>query len=128
MAYNLILDHGIRPDGRKESFIVYINDEGKSMGLYYLEGEEPVVSEDVGFETEWFLQPCVDDRTVIPVLFEELLKHIGVKGRCGVQHFGMSVDGNDPKFHGCPPHRICRVLPSSIIHILGRRNINNPEK
>ena len=76
MAYNLILDHGIRPDGRKESFIVYINDEGKSMGLYYLEGEEPVVSEDVGFEAEWFLQPCVDDRTV---MYKDAIFHVGNK-------------------------------------------------
>ncbi len=85
MAYILCLDHGIRPDGRRESFVVYINDQGKSMGLYYLEGEEAVVSEDVRMETEWFLQPYVDDRTLMykDAIFHIKDKTIHFEGRWG---------------------------------------------
>lgn len=76
MAYNLVLDHGIRQDGRKESFIVYINAEGKGMGMYYLEGEEPIVSEEVIMETEWFHQPYSDDGTV---MYKDALFIVGNK-------------------------------------------------
>ena len=65
MAYNLVLDHGIRQDGRRESCIIFINGEGKGMGMYCLEGEEPTVSEDVIMEAEWFHQPYSDDGTVM---------------------------------------------------------------
>ncbi len=76
MAYILVLDHGIREDGRKESFVVFINEKGESMGLYYLEGEEPVVSEDVKMETEWFHQPYVNDGTL---MYKDAVFHIGNK-------------------------------------------------
>lgn len=64
MAYILVLDHGIRMDGRKESVVIYINAEGKSMGGYYLEGEEPVCSTNVKMEADWFHLPYVDDGTI----------------------------------------------------------------
>lgn len=64
MAYILVLDHGIRPDGRKESVVIYINEKGQSMGGYYLEGEEPVCSTDVKMEADWYHLPYVQDGTV----------------------------------------------------------------
>ena len=45
----------------------------------------------------------VDDGAVIPVFLQKLLEHIGMERRCRVQHFGMTVDGYDPKFHGPSP-------------------------
>ena len=64
MAYILVLDHGIRVDGRKESVVIYINASGESMGGYYLEGEEPVCSTDVKMEADWFHLPYVNDGTI----------------------------------------------------------------
>lgn len=64
MAYIMALDHGIRPDGRKESVVIWISSEGKSMGGYYLEGEEPVSTTEVIMDAEWSHLPYVDDGTV----------------------------------------------------------------
>lgn len=64
MAYILVLDHGIRKDGRKESVVIYINEKGQSMGGYYLEGEEPVCSTNVKMEADWYHLPYVNDGTV----------------------------------------------------------------
>lgn len=76
MAYILVLDHGIREDGRCESVVIYISPEGKSMGGYYLEGEEPVCSTNVVMETEWFHLPYVDDGTIA---YKDAIFHIGNK-------------------------------------------------
>lgn len=76
MAYILVLDHGIRPDGLKESVVIYINENGKSMGCYYLEDEKPVVSTDVKMEAEWYHQKYVDDGTVF---YKDATFYIGNK-------------------------------------------------
>lgn len=76
MAYILVLDHGIREDGRCESVVIYINPEGKSMGGYYLQGEEPVCSTNVIMETEWFHLPYVSDGTIS---YKDAVFHIGNK-------------------------------------------------
>ena len=64
MAYILVLDHGIREDGRKESVVIYISETGASMGEYYLEGEEPVSTTHVGMAIDWFHLPYVNDGTI----------------------------------------------------------------
>lgn len=64
MAYIMVLDHGIREDGRKESCVIFINAKGESMGGYYLEGEEPVCSTNVKMEADWFHLPYVNDGTI----------------------------------------------------------------
>ena len=76
MAYILVLDHGIREDDRKESFFIYINEKGESMGMYYLEGEEPVVTTGVKMETEWFHQPYVNDGTL---MYKDATFYVGNK-------------------------------------------------
>ena len=85
MAYILVLDHGIRLDGRHESVVIYINPEGKGIGGYYLEGEEPVSSDDVVMEADWFHLPYVDDGTVAykDAVFHIKDKTIHFTGRWG---------------------------------------------
>ena len=116
MSYILVLDHGIRPDGRRESCIVFINAEGDGVGMYYLEGEEPVVSENIRMECDWFHQPYSDDGTV---MYKDAVFHIGDKkihfqGKWGAkgitakpryekhgqsQIFGSWYEGDEPYVH-----------------------------
>ena len=50
---------GIREDGRKESFFAQLDVANKEKGIvfYYLEGEEPIVTDKVTLETEWHHLP-----------------------------------------------------------------------
>ncbi|MCR4855390.1 MAG: hypothetical protein K5908_04400, partial [Erysipelotrichaceae bacterium] len=54
---------GIRKDGRREFMMVFFNLNGEGTGNYYLEGEEPVYSEHVEMETEWYRLPYMKDGT-----------------------------------------------------------------
>ena len=57
---------GIREDGRHEWFIGLIcGNNGKGLGIYWLEGEEPVISSEVTNEGVWERLPYVDDDTVV---------------------------------------------------------------
>lgn len=49
---------GIRKDGRKEAFYGYIQEEkGKGSAFYWLEGEDPVISEEIYIDTEFYHLP-----------------------------------------------------------------------
>ena len=59
---------GIREDGRREWFMGLIcRDNGKGLGIYWLDGEEPIISEDVVNEGTWQKLPYVDDGTVVSI-------------------------------------------------------------
>jgi len=63
---NCALYCGIREDGRMEFLNAQIMDEnGKGIGVYFLEGEEPIVTEDVRLEADFQHLPYVDDGTVV---------------------------------------------------------------
>lgn len=70
-AYSLLgyIDNeydGIREDGRKETAIIHIDvSTGKVFAYYWLEGEEPVVSDTVIMEAEWVRLPYCNDGTCI---------------------------------------------------------------
>ncbi len=53
---------GICKDGRRECFYAYLNG-GRDCGLgfFWREGEDPVYSEDVSLETEWYKLPYVPE-------------------------------------------------------------------
>lgn len=50
---------GIREDGRREIFysIIHDNNQGKDPVYYWLEGEEPIVTEEISAETEFYRLP-----------------------------------------------------------------------
>lgn len=57
---------GIREDGRKECVYALITTEnGKGVGMYYIDGEEPVVTDQVHLDAEFHHLPYVDDGTVV---------------------------------------------------------------
>jgi len=59
---------GIREDGRKEWFIGLIcHKNGSGLGIYWLEGEEPIISNEVINDGVWERLPYVDDGTVVCV-------------------------------------------------------------
>lgn len=47
---------GIREDGRKESFFGQLDVANRNYGIayYYLEGEEPIITDRLSLETEWY--------------------------------------------------------------------------
>lgn len=59
---------GVREDGRREWMLALsCHENGKGLGVYWLEGEEPLISEDVVNEGTWERLPYVDDDTVVCV-------------------------------------------------------------
>ena len=80
-AYIYIAGDGIRQDGRIESYLVIINFESDMfettvLGLYWLEGEDPIIVNDASIEGDWYRLPYVDDGTII---FKDAVFHIGNK-------------------------------------------------
>ena len=78
MGYIAISGMGIRKDGRKESVFVSasMNSVGKTLAIYYLEGETPVISDTVTIEADWVKLPYVDDGTCT---FKDAAVYIGDK-------------------------------------------------
>lgn len=64
-SYVYANDVGVRTDGRKEIARIYFSLDGHSSGFYWLEGEDPVISDDVQMDAEWVRLPYVDDDTCI---------------------------------------------------------------
>lgn len=63
---NCALYSGVREDGRKECVYALIASEnGKGVGMYYIDGEEPIVTDQVHLDAEWHRLPYVDDDTVV---------------------------------------------------------------
>lgn len=93
-AYIYIVGHGIREDGRTEAFMTTIGlygDEvnGAKNGYYWIDGEEPVVVNDVRIEADWVHLPYADDGTVV---YKDATLHIGPKtvhfnGKWGTKGF-----------------------------------------
>ena len=67
-AYNAIFGiyAGVREDGRKEWMYTTITKEnGKGIGFYYIDGEEPILTTDVYLDAEFKHLPYVYDDTVM---------------------------------------------------------------
>lgn len=57
---------GIREDGRKECvYALLSNENGKGIGMYYLEGEKTIVTDQVYLEAEFEALPYVEDGTLV---------------------------------------------------------------
>ena len=80
---------GVREDGRREMTIIHMDSTGKVFAFYLLDGEEPVVSDEVEMETEWYRLPYMDDGTCIykEVTYRFGGKEIHFKGKWGTKGF-----------------------------------------
>lgn len=59
---------GVREDGRREWFVALsCHENGTGLGVYWLEGNDPIVATDVVNEGVWERLPYVDDGTVVCV-------------------------------------------------------------
>ena len=56
-SYIYAYDCGVREDGKKEFAMVRFSLNGGSTGIYWLEGNEPVISNDVSMEAKWHPLP-----------------------------------------------------------------------
>ena len=84
---------GIRQDGRKE--IAFFNGAlGHMCGGYWLEGEEPIVSDDVKLIGEWIRLPYMNDGTCIMTDFDFIIGHktIHFHGKWGLKGWGKEAD------------------------------------
>ena len=87
---NCALYSGVREDGRKEFCNAQIMDEnGKGIGVYYIDGEETIVTENVHLDAKFQHLPYVDDGTVV---FTKAVWKIGPKtihfnGKWGTKGF-----------------------------------------
>jgi hypothetical protein len=118
LGYIAMSAMGIRADGRKESILISLslNEVGKHLGMYYLEGEEPVITDSVTVEADWVHLPYVQDGTCV---FKDATFYVGNKvihfnGKWGSkgftakpriekhgqsQIFGTWYEGNTPYDH-----------------------------
>jgi hypothetical protein len=77
---------GIRHDGRKEWFIGLIcKNNGKGLGIYWLEGEQTVISDQVINEGIWEKLPYIDDGTVVCI---DNIWHFGGREFHVIGHWG----------------------------------------
>lgn len=125
---------GIRQDGRKEMFYAVIGGENgeNTVGIYWLEGEEAIISENVMFEAEWIDVPYLpkDDPTCgyINAVWKIENKEIHMNGKWGcsgltdsnlvnrvgtTRTFGTWYEGKEPyefKYvHNCNENMGCTI-------------------
>lgn len=118
LGYIALSAMGIRKDGRKESVFISIslNEVGKTIGIYYIDGEQPIITDTVTVEADWEHLPYVDDGTCV---FKDANFYLGdkvihFKGKWGTkgftpkpkiekhgqsQVFGTWYEGNTPYEH-----------------------------
>ena len=91
MGYVAFCMSGIREDGRKEMLFASgsVNEDGKTMAFYYLDGETPVVSDHFEVEADWHHLPYVDDGTCIfkNAVIRFCGKEIHFEGKWGTKGF-----------------------------------------
>ncbi|MDQ0363000.1 hypothetical protein [Breznakia pachnodae] len=91
LGYIAFMGIGIREDGRKETtFIsISINGVGKTLAYYILEGEQPIVTDQVSMEADWTRLPYVDDGTCVfkDAIFRFCDKEIHFEGKWGSKGF-----------------------------------------
>lgn len=81
---------GIREDGRKELLIaLQCHDNGHGLGLYWIEGDKPIISDEVYNEGIWEELPYVKDGTVVckDIVWKFAGKEFHVKGLWGSKGF-----------------------------------------
>lgn len=107
---------GIRHDGRREQALISIDNSGKIFARYWLEGELPIMSDQIKMTADWHHLPYVDDGTCIyqDATFEFCGKKLHFHGKWGSkgftptarvekhgqsQVFGTFYEGDEPYDH-----------------------------
>lgn len=80
---------GIREDGRKEQCLISLENSGKILGYYTIDGETPIVCDHVTMEADWYRLPYVDDGTCIfeNAVFRFCGKEFHFEGKWGTKGF-----------------------------------------
>lgn len=81
---------GVREDGRREQALISINfAQGKNLAYYFIDGEQPIITDHVSLETEWYHLPYVDDGTCVykDATFRFCGKELHFKGKWGSKGF-----------------------------------------
>ena len=80
---------GIREDGRKEQALISIDNSGKNFVYYHLDGELPIVTDQVTMEADWYHLPYVEDGTCIykDAVFRFCGKELHFSGKWGTKGF-----------------------------------------
>lgn len=65
LGYFCSVGCGLCEDGKYELCIAVIDQSGTSVGVYWKEEQEPIISYDVTLEADWYHLPYVDDGTCI---------------------------------------------------------------
>lgn len=80
---------GIRHDGRREQALISIDNSGKVFARYYIDGELPIMSDQVSMTADWVHLPYVDDGTCIfeKAVFEFAGKTLHFQGKWGSKGF-----------------------------------------
>lgn len=80
---------GIRPDNRREQALISIDNSGKNLAYYYIDGEDPIVTDTVSMEADWVHLPYVDDGTCVykDAIFRFAGKEFHFEGRWGSKGF-----------------------------------------
>lgn len=91
LGYIALSAMGIRKDGRKESVFISIslNEVGKTLGIYFIEGEQTVITDTVTIEADWIHLPYVNDGTCVfkEAVFYLCDKVIHFNGKWGAKGF-----------------------------------------
>lgn len=80
---------GIRHDGRREQALISLENSGKIFAYYYLDGEIPIMADEVEMEADWVRLPYVDDGTCIfkHATFRFAGKELHFEGKWGSKGF-----------------------------------------
>jgi hypothetical protein len=81
---------GIREDGRREQCLISIGlADGKNLAYYYIDGQQPILTDTVSMETEWTHLPYVDDGTCVykDAIFRFAGKEFHFYGKWGSKGF-----------------------------------------
>lgn len=91
LEYITLSAMGIRDDGRKEAVFITasLNDTGKTIAYYFLDGETPIITDHVSIEADWTRLPYVEDGTCIfkDATFSFCGKEIHFEGKWGTKGF-----------------------------------------
>lgn len=89
MEYIAFSGMGIREDGRKEVVLISVAFDGKVVIYYLLDGQLPIITNEVVIETEWHKLPYVDDDTCTfkDAIFYFLDKEIHFNGKWATKGF-----------------------------------------
>lgn len=80
---------GIREDGRREQALISIDNSGKNLAYYFIDGAIPIISDHVSMEADWYHLPYVNDGTCIykDAIFRFCGKEFHFQGKWGSKGF-----------------------------------------